>query len=588
MMQRISSRTNLVSRRRLSLRSIGLILFLAAGFSVSAQVRPTQQNPREDTSTSDLRRLPRPSDLAAENYAHLAAAPSDVREVLVKDPGLLVELKRIAIKEATDNGQIVEDSMLTDDAIFSRLDRDVRFRSLATRLVQRYGYLLPSFNPDSEIGKERELVLKERARHQIQIEAQEDAEIDADAKRQANLQLSENCDDGQQEDCAEANPRRGKRGLNQLPSVQGQPSGQGLPSVPQQAPLNPGSPVLRTRGGTQDFGASGSQDSLTSSLPLSLTRSDRDALTQGVTDDDSSDNRSARIAQMMSNGQGAMPGVGDLGLPLSGVDTNSLGARLYPGGSSGRENPTQPGDQRSRWSRELRRNAPVELSSVSMIHRPNPYADIPSLYDMYVQASSRQRPLQRFGLDVFRNESSDLDDFPIDLPAGPDYMVGPGDGLAIDLWGGVSQRIARTVDRQGRISLPESGPVLVSGHTLAEVQETVQRVLRQNYRDVSADVSLLRLKTVRVYVVGEVAEPGAYDISSLSTPLNALFKAGGVTERGSLRNIKHFRGNKLIEDVDAYDLLLHGVRSEMAHLESGDSLLVAPVGPQVTVEGMVR
>ena len=127
-------------------------------------------------------------------------------------------------------------------------------------------------------------------------------------------------------------------------------------------------------------------------------------------------------------------------------------------------------------------------------------------------------------------------------------MVGPGDGLAIDLWGGVSQRITRTVDRQGRISLPEAGPVLVSGHTLAQVQETVQKVLRTNYRDVSADVSLSRLRTVRVYVVGEVADAGAYDISSLSTPLNALFKAGGITERGSLRNIKHFRGNKMIED----------------------------------------
>jgi protein involved in polysaccharide export with SLBB domain len=160
--------------------------------------------------------------------------------------------------------------------------------------------------------------------------------------------------------------------------------------------------------------------------------------------------------------------------------------------------------------------------------------------------------------------------------------------LAIDLWGGVAQRISRTVDRQGRISLPESGPILVSGHTLAEVQQTVQRVLRANYRDVSADVSLSRLRSVRVYVVGDVLQPGAYDISSLSTPLNALLAAGGISDRGSLRTIKHFRGDKLVEEVDAYDLLLHGVRSEMAHLENGDTLLVAPTGPQVSVEGMVR
>jgi protein involved in polysaccharide export with SLBB domain len=91
-----------------------------------------------------------------------------------------------------------------------------------------------------------------------------------------------------------------------------------------------------------------------------------------------------------------------------------------------------------------------------------------------------------------------------------------------------------------------------------------------------------------VYVVGDVAEPGAYDISSLSTPLNALFAASGVTPRGSLRALKHYRGKQLVEEVDAYDLLLHGVRSDMRRLENGDTLLVPAVGPQVTVEGMVR
>src|SRR5713226_5431628 len=176
----------------------------------------------------------------------------------------------------------------------------------------------------------------------------------------------------------------------------------------------------------------------------------------------------------------------------------------------------------------------------------------------------------------------------MDLPVGPDYVVGPGDGLAINLWGGVSQRMIRLVDREGRITLPEAGPVLVSGRTLGEVQESVQQVLRTQFRDVSADVSLSRLRTIRVYVVGEVAEPGAYDISSLSTPLNAVFEAGGITPRGSLRNLKHYRGKQLIEEVDAYDLLLHGVGSELKRLENGDSLMVPPMGGQVTVSGMVR
>jgi protein involved in polysaccharide export with SLBB domain len=229
-----------------------------------------------------------------------------------------------------------------------------------------------------------------------------------------------------------------------------------------------------------------------------------------------------------------------------------------------------------------------DVTPVRMVHRANPYADIPSLYDMYVQASIHQRPTERFGLDVFRNAANDPGVIPMDLPVGPDYVLGSGDGLEIDLWGGVSQRMFRVVDREGRVSLPETGPLLVSGRSLGDVQQAVQQVLRTEYRNVSADVSLSRLRTVRVYVVGDVAEPGAYDISSLSTPLNALFSAGGVTGRGSLRALKHYRGKQLLEEVDAYDLLLHGVRSDMHRLENGDTLLVPPIGPQVTVDGMVR
>ena len=101
-------------------------------------------------------------------------------------------------------------------------------------------------------------------------------------------------------------------------------------------------------------------------------------------------------------------------------------------------------------------------------------------------------------------------------------------------------------------------------------------------------MSLSRLRTIRVYQVGDVASPGAYDISSLSTPLNALFAAGGPTERGSMRILNHYRGAQLVETVDVYDLLLHGVKANLQRLENGDTVQVPPIGPQITVEGMVR
>jgi len=204
-------------------------------------------------------------------------------------------------------------------------------------------------------------------------------------------------------------------------------------------------------------------------------------------------------------------------LPTTALEPN--GATDSFTHKNGRELPSRANYPRGMTKEE-------DVTPVRMAHRANPYADIPSLYDMYVQTSVHQRPNERFGLATFRNNSNDPRAIPMDLPVGPDYVVGPGDGLAIDLWGGVTQRFVRVVDREGRVSLPEVGPLLVSGRSLADVQLAVQQVLRTQYRDVSADVSLSRLRTVRVYVVGDVTEPGAYDISSLSTPLNALFAAG--------------------------------------------------------------
>ncbi len=110
----------------------------------------------------------------------------------------------------------------------------------------------------------------------------------------------------------------------------------------------------------------------------------------------------------------------------------------------------------------------------------------------------------------------------MDLPVGLDYVIGPGDGLSINLSGGVSERLRRVVDREGRVALPESGPLQVSGRSLGDVQQLVQTTLQRQFRDVRAEVSLARLRSIRVYVVGDVERAGAYDISSLSTPLRVI------------------------------------------------------------------
>jgi protein involved in polysaccharide export with SLBB domain len=563
-----------------------VILCLTAKAQRQEQENDRRPEPRNAVTST---RTVEPSDLAKDNLSRVAASSAQIQSVLARDAGILVELKAWVAKEATDNGQVVDDSLLTDLAIFDRLDHDVEFRSVATRMVQRYGYLLPNINPDSEIAKQQELILKERAHIMAQRQDQQQAALltaaeseRKEAQQNAKAERSA-CDPRNQSTCnVPTLPGRGIGGSFQgditIPDMT-------MPVMPDQmSPSSAQRNVLRSSGNSPD---SGGVSSMGSGLTLA---SDSSRFPSGGLAG-SGAGSSAGTGMGMGGGMpGNMPAGGTDG--LDGMlrrgsldDLSAAGTRPDATTASLKDmNRTVrlPGS-RGVWGVTDR-----DLPPVAMVHKVSPYADIPSLYDMYVQAASRDHEPERFGMDMFRNGTRELDAIPMDLPVGPDYVVGPGDGLAINLWGGVSQRMIRSVDREGRITLPEAGPVLVSGRTLGEVQESVQQVLRSQFRDVSADVSLSRLRTIRVYLVGEVAEPGAYDISSLSTPLNALFAAGGITERGSLRNLKHYRGKQLIEEVDAYDLLLHGVGSDLKRLENGDSLLVPPIGGQVTVSGMVR
>ncbi len=513
-----------------------------------------------------------PSLLGQENASRVAASAEQIRSVLVKDPGILVELKRYVAAEATSNGQIVEESDLTDQAVFERLGDDVLFRAAATRLLQRYGYLLPAVNPDSELGKQQELVLKQRARRLVQIEEQEDAEAAAPQKTNdaSNVQsTSSACDVKSEGNCPESTPRGSRNNPGRPePAPDAIPE---LPLNPSPMPQGSGLSVIQTRltggNGSLSTGSMRTNDSSDLSL-LALSNSYRDPSTFQSFDVDPS--QLEKLQRTVRDNDYAN---------LSAND--SIDTKLPAKADSSRSRSTPRG---STAASDL---AP-DTSSGSIVHKSSPYSNVPSLYDLYVQVAARDGAPQRFGLGILNSGARDSARIPMDVPVGPDYVVGPGDGLEISLWGGVSQRLQRTVDREGRISLPEAGPVLVSGRTLGDVQLTIQQLLRTQFRDISTDVSLSRLRSVRVYVVGEVRVPGAYDVSSLSSALNALIAAGGVTEHGSLRSIKHFRGRQLIETIDAYDLLLRGVGSDQKRLEDGDSLLVPPVGPQVTIEGMVR
>src|SRR2546423_7196102 len=189
-----------------------------------------------------------------------------------------------------------------------------------------------------------------------------------------------------------------------------------------------------------------------------------------------------------------------------------------------------------------------------------PYRNLPSLQELYVSPTTDPEKLERFGAALFRN-SAVSDKTALDVPVGSDYVIGPGDELIADMWGSTSQRLQLTVDRDGRVVLPEAGSILVAGRTLGDAQQLIQKALARQYRDDSVSGTLGKLRMVRAYVVGDVKNPGAYDISALSTSLSALLAAGGPTDTGSLRTVKHYRGKKLVEDIDLYELMLKGVTS---------------------------
>ncbi len=236
----------------------------------------------------------------------------------------------------------------------------------------------------------------------------------------------------------------------------------------------------------------------------------------------------------------------------------------------------------------------ASTDSPAVLHQAPPL-DLQSMRDLYAQIPNDTVKLQRFGCDVFVNRSAakavrGASNFntPLDVPLGPDYVVGAGDKLSIDLWGGTTLNIARTVDSDGRIFLPEAGVVEIAGLELDKAEGLISGALKQQYRNAQVAVTVSQPRSIRVYIVGDAQRPGGYDISSLATPLSALYAAGGPTAVGSLRILHHYRGKQLIEDVDLYDFLLHGLRNGSAHFESGDTLLVPPAGPQVAISGAVK
>jgi polysaccharide export outer membrane protein len=195
--------------------------------------------------------------------------------------------------------------------------------------------------------------------------------------------------------------------------------------------------------------------------------------------------------------------------------------------------------------------------------------------------------LRQFGYDLFRQPPSTF--APADrVPVGPDYVLGPGDELRITIWGNIEGQWNVVVDRDGKISLPKVGIIGVTGLTYGEFKETLHKELSKYYTNFQMNVSMGPLRTIRVYIVGNAARPGAYTVSSLSTLVNSLFEAGGPSKTGTMRNIDVKRNGKNVVQFDMYDFLLKGNKTKDVRLMPEDVIFIPPVGPLAGIAGNVK
>src|SRR5213083_504655 len=200
-----------------------------------------------------------------------------------------------------------------------------------------------------------------------------------------------------------------------------------------------------------------------------------------------------------------------------------------------------------------------------------------------------------FGVDVFQRTTTQF----LPLLAGPvppDYKLGPGDELVLILTGDVELAYTLQVTSEGFVLIPQVGQLFVSNLTLDQLRDVLYTRLGRVYSGVRRspgattrfDISVANVRANQAYVVGEVAQPGAYQISSLGTVLTALYAAGGVTERANLRAVEVRRFGKTIATFDLYDYLLRGDTKNDVRLETGDVVFVGVHGTRVQLTGAVR
>ena len=239
--------------------------------------------------------------------------------------------------------------------------------------------------------------------------------------------------------------------------------------------------------------------------------------------------------------------------------------------------------------------AKIQLSKTDSMYSSNNDSIHPkklSVYEKLVQGidinpDSLLPTLKNFGYDIFNNSKPSTfapSDF-VTVPS--NYPIGSDDEIIVMLWGRINEEYSLKVDRNGKINIPRIGPISVAGTSFNTMRDNILNRVGK-IEGINASVSMGELRTIGIYIVGEVVSPGYYALSALSNVTNALFAAGGPTKNGSLRKIQLKRNGKIEANIDFYEFLINGIDNTGLRLQSGDVILVPIIKNMAAITGNVR
>ena len=241
----------------------------------------------------------------------------------------------------------------------------------------------------------------------------------------------------------------------------------------------------------------------------------------------------------------------------------------------------QAGDPTMRYNNTYDENDPQYMAIRGELN-----SFMPDTLDMERMRMEQNRK-RVFGRDIFNNHNLTFEPN-VNIATPQNYVLGPGDAVNVDVWGASHNSFQSTVSPDGTIHIEGFGPVSVSGLTVEQANARLRSQLGARYQSSKIRLTVGQTKTIIVNVMGEVNVPGTYTLSAFSTVFNALYMAGGISEIGTLRNIKVFRNNRQISTVDVYDYILNGKQTGNVRLADNDVIIVGPYESLVNITGKVK